>query len=150
MADGARPFAATRPVAGVRIQRDSSAPMRDEVVVEEPLAIRLAGELVATTMRTPGADRELALGYLFSQGAIRALSEVTSVVHCGRPGSPDFGNLVEVTPSPGLTLEDDPVARLDPSVPATSACGVCGRERIDELARRCSALFDTRLELTPT
>lgn len=140
--------AATRRITATRVEHGLPSELRDEVVVEEALSIRLAGELVATTMRTPGADRQLALGYLFSEGTVRTLSEVASVVHCGRPGTPEFGNVVELTPAPGLTLENDPVARLEPRNPASSACGVCGRQQIDALAARCKSLADDDCGLT--
>ena len=61
-----------------------SAPAEDEVVAEEPLEIRVAGETLAVTMRTPGADRELAVGFLFAEGVIGSRDDVGRVAHCGR------------------------------------------------------------------
>ena len=57
----------------------------DDVAVEEPLEIRVAGDPVSITMRTPGADRELALGFLFAEGVITSVDDVGSVAHCGKP-----------------------------------------------------------------
>ncbi|HEY6910006.1 MAG TPA: formate dehydrogenase accessory sulfurtransferase FdhD, partial [Myxococcales bacterium] len=49
-----------------------SAPAEDDIVAEEPLEIRAQGETLAITMRTPGADRELAVGFLLSEGVLRS------------------------------------------------------------------------------
>ena len=54
------------------------APAEDDVVAEEPLEIRAQGETLAITMRTPGADRELALGFLFAEGVISSRDDVGS------------------------------------------------------------------------
>lgn len=120
----------------------------DEVVVEEPLEIRVHGEPVATTMRTPGADRELALGYLFSEGSLRNRSEVDSVVHCGRVGSAEARNVVELKLSPGTSLEQDPRERPRLQQLLSSACGVCGRDQILALREYCRSLSDDQLVLT--
>jgi FdhD protein len=61
-----------------------SAPARADVVaVERPLEIRVAGETVAITMRTPGADHALA-GFLLSEGIIRSVDDLGTLSHCGR------------------------------------------------------------------
>jgi FdhD protein len=110
----------------------------DEVVVEEPLEIRVSGDTLAVTMRTPGHDRELVLGFLWAEGIISALDDVASVTHCGRPGSEGFGNTIEVTPAAGakLRLPEETAVRRGTLV--SSACGVCGRTSIDDLLARCS------------
>ncbi len=107
-----------------------------EVAVEEPLELRVAGERVATTMRTPGDERALALGFLYAEGVIRSRADVGSVYLCGRPGDPGYGNVVEVTQGPGVSLDIDRVARASRSGVTTSACGICGRESIDDLLAR--------------
>ncbi|HEX9507034.1 MAG TPA: formate dehydrogenase accessory sulfurtransferase FdhD, partial [Myxococcales bacterium] len=55
----------------------------DWVAVEEPLEIRVAGDSVAITMRTPGDDARLAVGFLFSEGILRSIDDLGSVAHCG-------------------------------------------------------------------
>jgi FdhD protein len=109
----------------------------DHVVVEEPLDIRIAGDTLAITMRTPGHDRELVLGFLWAEGIIRDLADVGAVAHCGRTGDEAFGDTIEVTPGPGakLTLPEETGARR--GTLTTSACGVCGRRSIDDLMARC-------------
>src|SRR5687767_4059167 len=56
----------------------------DDVAIEEPLEIRVAGDPLAITMRTPGDDRELTLGFLYAEGVIASIEDVGSVAHCGR------------------------------------------------------------------
>jgi FdhD protein len=100
-----------------RVVRDGS---RDEVAVEEPLEIRVDGVPLAVTMRTPGHDEELALGFLFSEGLIDRVHEVGLTA--------DFAvNAVEVR---GPLLRDPGARRFY----TTSSCGVCGKGALAEVA----------------
>src|SRR6185369_4112416 len=131
------------------IRRGSDRWGDDRVAVEEPLEIRVAGDALAITMRTPGADRELALGFLFAEGVIRSIDDVGSVAHCGRPGEEGFGNVIEVLPGPGVALAPERVAGARRGTLTTSSCGVCGRGSIDDLASICDPLTDpTHIEAT--
>jgi FdhD protein len=120
----------------------------DEVVVEEPLDIRISGDTLAITMRTPGHDRELVLGFLWAEGVIGSLADVGSIAHCGREGDEAYGNTIEVTPGAGakLALPAEPGARR--GTLTTSACGVCGRRSIDDLLARCRAI-ESRATMSP-
>ena len=89
---------------------------RDEVAVEEPLEIRIGGRPVAVTMRTPGHDEELALGF--------ALSEGLAPVSASLPADL-AANTVDVD-APGF----DP-SRLQRSFYTTSSCGVCGKGALE-------------------
>jgi FdhD protein len=91
----------------------------DEVAVEDPLEIRVDGKPLAVTMRTPGDDEELALGFLHGEGLIDRARPV-------RPGPELEGNVVEVE---GPLLRD-PGER---SFYATSSCGVCGKGAIEQV-----------------
>jgi FdhD protein len=115
-------------------------PRDDAIAVEEPLEIRIAGDPVAVTMRTPGDDGDLALGFLYAEGIIEGASDVGSVSHCGRPGSEGFGNVVEVTPGAGAKLEWERVEATRRGTLTTAACGVCGRRSIDDLLDLCTSL----------
>jgi len=108
--------------------------------VEEPLEIRIAGDLVALTMRTPGDDGDLALGFLFAEGIIASAADVGGVAHCGRPGDEGWGNVIEVTPGAGAALDWDRIDAARRGTLTTSACGVCGRRSIDDLVARCAPL----------
>jgi FdhD protein len=94
--------------------------LEDEVAVEEPLEIRVDGRALAVTMRTPGHDEELALGFLYGEGLIDG----------PRPAGPPAdlaGNTVEVS---GALLRE-PDAR---SFFTSSSCGVCGKGALEEVA----------------
>ncbi len=120
-----------------RVGPEGSRDDADVVAIEEPLELRVSGETLAVTMRTPGHDRELALGFLWSEGVIASLDDVSAMAHCGRPGTDGYGNTLEVTPAPGsrLVLPDERVRR---GTIVTSACGVCGRRTVDDLLARCT------------
>jgi FdhD protein len=91
----------------------------DQVAVEEPLEIRVDGEPLAVTMRTPGNDEELALGFLYGEGLISGLREVGL--------TEEFAvNTIEVRGP----LEHDPGRRR---FYTTSSCGVCGKGAIEEV-----------------
>jgi FdhD protein len=92
---------------------------RDGVAVEEPLEIRIGGSPVAVTMRTPGHDEELALGFCLSEGL--------SPVRASPP--PDLAaNTIDVE-APGAELE-----RLQRSFYTSSSCGVCGKGALEAVA----------------
>lgn len=112
----------------------------DLVAVEEPLEIRVASDPLAITMRTPGEDSKLALGFLYAEGIVRSIADVGTVSHCGRPGEEGYGNAIEVTPASGARL---PLERAEASrrgTLTTASCGVCGRRQIDDLLAQCPVL----------
>ena len=98
----------------------------DMVAIEEPLEIRVLcdgeeglGRAISVTMRTPGNDTELALGFLHGEGLLRDWRSVRRV----RPAGPT-GNVLRVELQPGVDLD---LARLQRNFYTTSSCGVCGR-----------------------
>jgi FdhD protein len=121
---------------------EGAAPLarEDFVVVEEPLEIRVGGDTLAVTMRTPGDDAELAAGFLLAEGLIRARADLGQIAHCGRPGDEGWGNVIDVLPAAGsaIDLEQTLVARR--GTLTSSACGVCGRRTIEDLLARCPVL----------
>jgi FdhD protein len=115
--------------AGRRIQRP------DAVAVEEPLEVRVDGQPVVVTMRTPGHDVDLALGFLLAEGLLRAAGDVSTARHCtdlDEHGQPTF-NVLELTLAPGATLREPTAQR---SFGMTSACGVCGTSSIEAVRSR--------------
>jgi FdhD protein len=106
---------------------DSIAPAQDLLAVEEPLAIRVNGRDLSITMRTPGHDRELAAGFLFTEGILKTPADVVSI----ESGE----NSVSLTLAEGV---DPGTAR---NFYTTSSCGVCGKASIDSLhAAGCAML----------
>jgi FdhD protein len=111
-----------------------------DIAVEEPLEIRVAGDTLAITMRTPGEDTQLALGFLLAEGIIRSRDDVGRVFHCGRPGEDGYGNTIDVAPGPGVALDIEHTPQLRRGTLVSSACGVCGRRTIEDLLARCVPL----------
>lgn len=104
----------------------------DEVVIEEPLEIRLNGQSLAITMRTPGQDDALAAGFLLTEGIISAKTEIWDIQHCASPESPELLNIIEVTIPPGRMPDDIQSGRQRYS---NSSCGVCGKASIEAIRR---------------
>jgi FdhD protein len=111
----------------------------DELSVEEPLELRILGESLAITMRTPGHDHELVAGFLLAEGLIRSRAELGTVTHCGRLGEEGAANVIDVIPAPGVVLDVDALEHARRGTLTTSACGVCGRRLLDDLTARLSA-----------
>jgi FdhD protein len=133
---------ATRAVERIGAQPSGRGTL-DEVAVEEPLEIRVDGETVAVTMRTPGHDAELALGFLYAEGLIGSVADVGTVAHCGRPGEEGYGNVLDVRAAAGVVIDIERVLDSRRFSTTTSACGVCGRRSIADLVERCRPLSTT-------
>jgi FdhD protein len=117
-----------------RFEHDALARGPEQLVVEEPLSIELDGTLVATTMRTPGHDFELAVGFLHSEGML-AGAPVRQVKYCANGSAVDSEfNLVTVDTGGVAPV---PTPRLGPT---TSSCGLCGAVTIEALRERLSPL----------
>ncbi|MEI7703763.1 MAG: formate dehydrogenase accessory sulfurtransferase FdhD [Deltaproteobacteria bacterium] len=135
---------ATVEVEVVRVDGGRVDRRTDVVAVEEPLEIRVDGETVAVTMRTPGSDGDLALGFLFAEGMIAGVRDVGSVAHCGRPGEEGWGNVIDVHSAGGHRIDPERVLEGRRWTTTTSACGVCGRRGIEGLLSRCAPVGDAQ------
>jgi FdhD protein len=141
--DGANPTIARGPVYRYAGQICEAA--QDDLPVEEPLQIRLAGEDVAVTMRTPGHDEELAAGFLFSEGIIGGKAHIDDISYCpGADGLPT-PNIVNVSPT-DRDLVDPRRWRRD--FFAASSCGLCGKTSIDSVTRSLPPASST-MTVTP-
>lgn len=129
-----------------RVEGDELSRRPDELIVEEPLAIQLDGTLVATTMRTPGHDFELAAGFCHTEGLLGGAMVLDCrycalgpLVHAETPpvsrASESAFNVVTVS-----TGGQAPPPRVRLGV-TTSACGLCGDETLAELSRRLAPLL---------
>lgn len=112
----------------------SVSEVADMLAAEEPLGIRLGGQALTLTMRTPGDDIDLAAGFLVGEGVVRSPGDIASIklcdgTSCGHAGHEGTGNIADVELRPGLPT----ASVLTRNFLSTSACGVCGKASIDEL-----------------
>lgn len=112
-------------------------PSPDTVAIEEPLEIRVRGRSIAITMRTPGADPDLALGFLLTEGIIHGLEDVVEVEHCTRGEGSWKGNVLNVFLAAHVKVD---LARLTRHVFSSSSCGLCGKATLDSLEQSLSPL----------
>lgn len=118
----------------VRVRGLDGGGERDDVVaVEEPLEIRVGGRGVAVTMRTPGHDRELAAGFLLTEGVVRDAADLLDVFACRDLPLGQEGNVVEAVLSREAAARFDP-ERMTRHVFTASSCGLCGKATIEALA----------------
>ena len=108
----------------------------DELTAEEPLEIRVNSRPVSVTMRTPGADFDLALGFLVTEGVIDGSDDIVSMRVCSHANSGDALNVVEVT------LRDATLRTPERAFYTTSSCGICGKASID--AVRTASRYEVR------
>ncbi|MBI5788083.1 MAG: formate dehydrogenase accessory sulfurtransferase FdhD [Candidatus Schekmanbacteria bacterium] len=108
-------------------------PSQPVIAQEEPLVIRINGSDYATLMSSPGLEKELAVGFCFSEGIINSLHEIKFLHHCGS-GVESEERIVEVR------LGSDISALPQRSLEVRSGCGICGRVLLDELKKRLSAI----------
>lgn len=109
----------------------------DVVAVEEPLELRIRGRSVAVLMRTPGHDRELTAGFLFTEGILRCAEDLLDLLPCREQPRGGAGNVVEAVLAPGVAVD---FARLTRHVFTSSSCGVCGTTTLDALFRTAPPL----------
>jgi FdhD protein len=111
----------------------------DALAVEEPLEIRLSGRRFTLTMRTPGHDEELTVGFLLAEGFIERAAEIDEIRRVrdarGRP-EPNAIDVILKVPAAGLR------ERLQRNFTVSSSCGVCGKTSIEALQRRIAPLAD--------
>lgn len=131
------------PIAITRVENGSASSADDILVTEEPLEIRLGhGPLderqefrLSVTMRTPGNDEELALGFLFTEGIITDVAQVVRVAPCENVKEEERGNVVRAELHPSVVV--DPV-KWQRNFYTSSSCGVCGKSSIDAVHAQCA------------
>lgn len=143
------------------VERGRGEARRDQVAIEEPLEIRVDGEALVVTMRSPGAEVELALGYLHAEGLIEDAGDVDDAAvrsRSARQGGtvrtieqvdPVPGSIVDVRLSAGgrrRARSAAAAARREVAFRVTSACGVCGKPSLDDLWVRLPAIRPLDLE----
>ncbi|MGP4016313.1 formate dehydrogenase accessory sulfurtransferase FdhD [Saccharopolyspora sp. 5N708] len=119
-----------RPVLKIAANGSRSKP--DTLAAEEPLEIRVNGQPLSVTMRTPGHDIELAHGFLLTEGVIHDKDQLSAARYCDSPG-PDGRNtynVLDILLAPGVRPPDASVTR---NFYTTSSCGVCGKAALDSV-----------------
>jgi len=121
----------------------------DVVAIEEPLEIRVGrpgesgtGHALSVTMRTPGHDRDLAIGFLYGEGIVREPGDVVDARHCG-----PSGNVMRVDLRADLAFD---VASLSRNFYTTSSCGVCGKTSIEAVAPSVSLSSPPTMRTRPS
>jgi FdhD protein len=122
----------------IRRKRDGHLEyLADNLTIEEPLEIRVHGKVVATTMRTPGHDKELAAGFLISEAIVRNGGEITSMFASG-------DNRVDVELKHGVKLKLNSTKRLST---ISSSCGLCGKTSIDAIRQNFPVIRSTDIRI---
>ncbi len=121
----------------------------DRLATEEPLEIRLAwpgrpAERVAVTMRTPGHDFELATGFLYAEGVLASADDLRTVAYCTDETLSPEQEFNVVTVELGRLPRRFPAERYAGLSSASSACGVCGTESIEDVLAMCDVRASTR------
>ncbi|OCX51146.1 formate dehydrogenase accessory protein FdhD [Mucilaginibacter sp. PPCGB 2223] len=129
------PVTAINQLPVIKVNASGSTEALDKLAAEEPLEIRLEfgdeqhrqTRNVSVTMRTPGNDAELALGFLFTEGIICDADEVENIAHCFAACDEDRQNVIQVALKPGVQPNLQNTGR---NFYTTSSCGVCGKSSI--------------------
>ncbi len=130
---------------------DPTRERADLLAAEEPLGIRIDGQAVSLTMRTPGDDIDLAAGFLMSEGYIVKAADITSIrictgERCGHDDHDGAGNIADVALQTGVLARPE----LQRNFLTTSACGVCGKTSVSQLRVRSQFdLFADHATVTP-
>jgi FdhD protein len=131
-----RSLASVRTVSILRVGSEGPSRTSDPVAVEEPLEIRLHDRPFAVVMRTPGADRELAAGFLLSEGIISGAQELGAVEHCRHPDRTEAHNVVNVFLLGEARERLDEILSARRIVATNTSCGMCGRVTMDAIKTR--------------
>lgn len=132
----------------VRLNGDNAVNENDWVASEEPLEIRLkfhsasgiTVKSISVTMRTPGQDKELAIGFLYTEGIIHAATDVIDVAFADAKNK----NVIIVSLQPHCRPD---ISKLERNFYTTSSCGVCGKSSIEAVRTTCNIL-DTKDNIT--
>lgn len=137
MNEGLRPIKITKSKNGTSLDTD------DVVAVEAPLEIQVKlwdedePRAISVTMRTPGDDEELALGFLLTEGILQRYTEVKAVKYLGE-------NVVKVYLNAGVTID---LQKAERNFYTTSSCGVCGKASIEAITTKTQFLIQNKATL---
>lgn len=127
-----------------RLRKGALTAASDDLAVEEPMEIRLDGQAVAVTMRTPGDDFDLALGFCLTEGLLTAPDDVATIRYCPDAGTEQTYNLVDVRRRIPAPVGD----HLRRNVYTSSSCGICGTASIDAVRSRTGDVRSDEVTVT--
>ncbi len=130
----------------LRYGAEESTRADDQLAAEEPLEIRIGQQPLTVMMRTPGHERELALGFLFGEGIIRSAGDVAGVEVVPNGEHPDIENVLEIDLTPNAPGVD---RRWQRNFLAASSCGLCGVSTIEAIHQSAPPLPDDGLLIDP-
>ncbi|WP_461055781.1 formate dehydrogenase accessory sulfurtransferase FdhD [Spirosoma arcticum] len=141
------------PVTIQKIDGGVATEAPDLLAVEEPLEIRLGfgpttdrqQRPISVTMRTPGNDEELAMGFLFTEGIIHRPADIVSCRHCVQDSAKE-GNVLRVELHPDVQVD---WARLSRNTFTSSSCGLCGKATIESVMAIVSGFLTSTLRVDP-
>ena len=114
-------------VGVTRIRGGVRSDDRDRAATEGPLEVRLHDRPFAVIMRTPGADRELAAGFLLAEGVLKSADDLGTIEYCTDPAAEHPENIVSATLVNGSVESLDRLLDERRQVTTNSSCGLCGR-----------------------
>ena len=124
---------AFRSVGVVRVKDGVAVGDRDRTATEEPLEVRLHNQPFAVIMRTPGADRELAAGFLLAEGVLKTADDLGTIEYCTDPSAEHPENIVNARLTNGSPGALEALMAERRNVTTNSSCGLCGRLTIESL-----------------
>src|SRR5262249_18807396 len=119
-------------VSVVKVDETQSQRVDDDVVIEEPLEIRVNGNSLSVTMRTPGDDFDLAVGLLWTEGVIRAREEIGTIAYCPDEEQPELKNIVNV-----VLADAERKIETSRRLWSNSSCGLCGKATVESIHQVC-------------
>ena len=131
---------AVRNIGCVRFASGSAESVDDQVAREEPLEIQIGSAPLGVVMRTPGADEELALGFLLTERVVASPDDVLSVRHCTIAPDPEGAdNVIRAVLADGVDVDFEALRR---NLFANASCGICGKATIENALRTAPPLDD--------
>src|SRR6202521_5937661 len=128
----------------LRYGGEAGARVDDQLAAEEPLEIRIGGQPLTLMMRTPGHDRDLALGFLFGEGIIRSAADVSALSVVPNGEHPDLENVIDIELAPSAPGVDQ---RWQRNFLSASSCGLCGVSSIEAIHEAAPPLPDDGLAI---
>ena len=129
-----------------RWQACHSSFVEDELVVEEPIEIRVGDQSLIVVMRTPGQDFELAAGFLYTEGIINSVDDIGTIAYCEDVDQVDFQNIINVNLTNGWDVDSEDGWQRN--FHANASCGLCGKMTIESV-RQAVPPIESQLRISP-